>query len=308
MRRAGVGLALTWWVVAAGLGALRWVDAGGVVPALQSGLPLVGLSLLPLLALALVLRARAVAAATGALMLPWVWVGLPWWMGDDARAGGLETTVLVSNLQYGAGDLAEIEQQVQRRGVDALVLLEVTPDVVAEIDTSSIAEALPHRSGQARTDAGGTLVLTADEHEAVPAPAPMSFDQVAVTVDGDDTGRWTLLGAHPVPPLDTATWRREIALLGEWVDQSDPAIPLVVAGDLNSSPAHPAYRAAVGDLDHAHEVVGAGWVRTWPVGSVLPAYVQLDHVLSRGWGVRDAGVQALIGTDHAAVWAVLARP
>lgn len=303
MQRAAVILGGTWWVAAAVLGGLRWVDAGGVLPALQSGVALVGLSL-P----ALVLRAWWLAMATVLLGVPWIALALPWWTADAelARPADTDMVVLVSNLQYGEADLRAVEQLVVEQQVEALVLLEVTPEVVAALTGSTIVERLPHRSGEPRYDAGGTLVLTADPHRQVPAPAPMSFGQVAVRIDGE-AGDWTLLGAHPVPPLDTGRWRRELATIGQWVDSRGSNEPLVVAGDLNASRAHPAYRQAVDGMQDAHEVVGAGWVRTWPVESVIPAYVQLDHVLTQGFGVVAAGSAPVTGTDHAAVWARLAQ-
>jgi endonuclease/exonuclease/phosphatase family metal-dependent hydrolase len=37
----------------------------------------------------------------------------------------------------------------------------------------------------------------------------------------------------------------------------------------------------------------------------MPPFVQLDHVLVRGFDVVDAGTTAIGNTDHAAVWATL---
>ena len=49
--------------------------------------------------------------------------------------------------------------------------------------------------------------------------------------------------------------------------------------------------------------------RTWPfAGNRLPAFVQLDHLLSRGLTVVDAGQVAYNRADHAAVWASYQLP
>jgi endonuclease/exonuclease/phosphatase (EEP) superfamily protein YafD len=53
---------------------------------------------------------------------------------------------------------------------------------------------------------------------------------------------------------------------------------------------------------------GAGWVRTWPLGRRVPPFVQLDHVLVRGFDVVAAETTAIGDTDHAAVWATLRYP
>lgn len=189
--------------------------------------------------------------------------------------------------------------------MDALVLLEVTPDFLTQLNASGIPDALPHRSGRARTDAGGTLVLTAEAHTPVTAPAPTVFDQVAVQVS-DGQAQWTLLAAHPPPPIMDEDWRAELALLGTWVDDQPDDTPLVLAGDLNASTAQPAYRAAFGELTDPHRATGAGWVRTWPRASRIPPFTHLDHVLVRDAGVVSAGQLSVDGTDHQAVWARIA--
>ncbi len=84
--------------------------------------------------------------------------------------------------------------------------------------------------------------------------------------------------------------------------------PLVLAGDFNASQAHPAFRLMADGLVDAHRAAGLGWVRTWPQGRRVPPFVQLDHVLERGFDVLHAGVVGVVGTDHAAVWARLALP
>ncbi len=78
-----------------------------------------------------------------------------------------------------------------------------------------------------------------------------------------------------------------------------------MAGDFNASQSHPEFRAMLDGLTDAHRATGGGWVRTWPQGRRIPPFVQLDHVLGRGVTPVDAGVTAVRGTDHAAVWATM---
>lgn len=294
-----------WWAAALGLLLMRWWDAGGVVPILQSGLPLVGLSLVLLVLLALLARAWVVVVATGLLAVPMVLLAAPWWLKDGPVAGSTDDVVVLSlNTLYGEADVGQLEDAVSRLGVDALVLMEVTPSFETELDASDIPQVLPYRSGDARQDAGGTLVLTAVPHTAVPVPAPTLFDQVAVEMQGAQ-GPWTLLAAHPPPPVLSREWRAELAGLGSWVDEQSDATPLVLAGDLNASTAQPAYRSAFAELTDAHQTTGAGWVRTWPRGSWLPPFTHLDHVLVRAAGVVSAGEVTVRGSDHQAVWARL---
>ena len=77
-----------------------------------------------------------------------------------------------------------------------------------------------------------------------------------------------------------------------------------MAGDFNAAFGHPGFRDLAAGLDDAQRTDGQGWVRTWPfAGNRLPAFVQLDHLLSRGLTVVAAGQVAVNRADHAAVWA-----
>jgi endonuclease/exonuclease/phosphatase (EEP) superfamily protein YafD len=76
-----------------------------------------------------------------------------------------------------------------------------------------------------------------------------------------------------------------------------------MAGDFNSSHTHPGFRKVASTMSDAHRAAGQGWVRTWPIGSRIPPFIQLDHVLLRGLHVVDAGTVTIADTDHRAVWA-----
>lgn len=159
---------------------------------------------------------------------------------------GLATAVLAVNLQFGRGSMAEVTALVEDRRVAALVLLEATPATQEHLEGSRLAERLPHRSGRVRTDAGGTLVLTADPHTLLDDAPRGSFEQVPVVVHPDrepGASDWVLLAVHPAPPLVSAstTWRTDLAELGRWVSASDPDQPLVLAG--TSTPPRPTPRS-----------------------------------------------------------------
>ncbi|ANS80525.1 Integral membrane protein [Serinicoccus hydrothermalis] len=320
MRRVLVTLAWTWWLAAAGLTALRWVDAAGPVPVLQSGLVLVGLSLVPLAALAwasarwlLLVAAVLLGLVHGALAAPWL-------VPDTVPAGRDDLVVAAANLEYGRGSLEDLAALVDERQVDALVLVEMTPEAQARLEGTALDRALPVRAGTLRSDAGGTLVLA---REGVGGGAgvatgaggadvidePYLFDQVRLPITrGEQTV--TLLGAHTRPPsvAGSAAWREELGWLG--ADAAGLEGPLLVVGDLNASTGHPALRQVKDDagLRDAHEDSGSGWVRTWPTEGLLPAFVQIDHVLVRGLEVVDAGAATVSGSDHATVWARLRLP
>lgn len=304
-KKALRGLIWLWWLVAAGLLALRWVNLGGVIPMLQSGLPLVGMSLLVLLVLVAVMRHKLLVVMTVLLLVPMVVLARPWWFpGDQQPSAADDIVVVASNMEFGAADVGDVERLVIEKQADALVLLEITPEALVRIEASGIPEMLSHRSGRPRDDAGGTLIFTKEAHEQLSDVPGAVFDQVAVEVERPSAEPWVLLGAHPVPPT-APSWAAELADLRAWRDRQDDEIPLVMAGDFNASSAHPSFRGLERGMTDAQRATGPGWVRTWPQGSSLPAFVDLDHVLFRGFGVVTSGVSVIGNTDHAAVWARL---
>ncbi|MGB3187016.1 MAG: endonuclease/exonuclease/phosphatase family protein [Ornithinimicrobium sp.] len=307
MRRAVGVVGAIWLFSAACLLGLRWVDGGVLVVALQCGLPMVGVSLVLLLAVAAIARRWILALATAALLVPMVVLAWPWWLQPDLEPPGEgDIVVLASNLLFGNGDIGMVDQQVRGLDVDALVLLEITPQALQRVEASGIPDALPHRSGAARADAGGTMVFTAAPHESVSDAPNLLFDQVVVQVQpqGEETEPWLLFGAHPVPPT-LPQWSSDLAALHEWEQAQPPSARIVMAGDFNASSGHPAFRRLTEDLTDARRRTAPGWVRTWPRESVIPAFVQLDHVLVRGTEVIDAGQVRIPGSDHDAVWARL---
>jgi hypothetical protein len=103
---------------------------------------------------------------------------------------------------------------------------------------------------------------------------------------------------HPMPPTDPnlGFWRSALDGLATWAHSQPDGIPLVLAGDFNASADHPGYRQVADGLVDAHRAVGAGWVRTWPLGRRwLPPFVQIDHIRARGLTVTGAGSEVIAG-------------
>lgn len=303
------GLLWAW----AGLGAaalvLRWVDLAGPVPVLQAGIPYAGASLLVLLAVAALARRARVVLVTAVLLVPYLLLAAPWWTGDPRPHRDGDLVVLSANLRYGHADWDRLVQAVIHTGADAVVLLEVTPAALEALDAGPLPELLPHRARTGPEHVLATLVLTADPHTELTEDPPGLVDGVPVQVHSPQ-GEWRLMGAHPGSPALSGSrrWWFDLRGVSEWVARQPPEVPLVVAGDLNSSHDHPAFRRVADGMQDVHRQVGAGWVRTWPVGTRVPPLVHLDHVLVRHLQVVDAGTEELPGSDHLAVWARLRLP
>ena len=60
----------------------------------------------------------------------------------------------------------------------------------------------------------------------------------------------------------------------------EPGRPLIVAGDFNAVDDHGPMRALTHDgLESATDIVGAGWLPTYPANRRFPPLIPIDHVL-----------------------------
>lgn len=294
-------------VVLVVIGALRCLDVTAYpLVMLQTAGPFVVMGLV-LLALAIALLRRwwlLVPAGIAALVS--LAMVLPAFFSSASPKATKELTVMAANLSTGRADPDQLMDAVRARTVDVLVLEEVTPDAVEQLRAAGLDDYFPHDAGQTRPDSvDGTVVysrLPLEEVSDAAEPGSASLEpDVRVKVNGAAV---RLKAVHVVTPFggEVGPWRDELRELAAWPDRLEG--PLVMAGDFEADQGHPAFRAVADGLTDGHRAAGLGWVRTWPVvGQRLPPYVQLDHLLTRGLTVVEAGQVAIHGADHAIVWA-----
>jgi endonuclease/exonuclease/phosphatase (EEP) superfamily protein YafD len=108
---------------------------------------------------------------------------------------------------------------------------------------------------------------------------------------------------HPLPGTDRASltsWTTDLAAIRRTVDPDRSSVPAIIVGDFNATRWHPAFRDLLDDgWRSAHEVLGAGWSRSWPSDLPGPPLVRIDHALV-GDGVVPTAVHdlPLPGSDH----------
>lgn len=253
----------------------------------------------------------ALVAVAGLALHTW-WVA-PLVVGDRPEARGEPVTVLTSNLLMGRGDGLEVLRTATETGVDVLVLQEVTERALDRMEQAGLAEAYPHRIGEAvpegRTD--GTMVLS---RTPLGEPERLGTDMQSWAVDvtdpegGEDL---VLLAVHPAAPIDPPAWRREHAVVLEAADELGADL---VVGDLNATLDHAPMRALVdAGFRAVTEQANAGWQPTWPSNGLfedlpLPALVQIDHVMTGpGWTGVSSRAIPVEDTDHRALLVEVAR-
>jgi endonuclease/exonuclease/phosphatase family metal-dependent hydrolase len=275
---------------------------------------------LPLYTVLVVLLALGAAVQRDARKPPMVAAALAlaglglhgWWFApqvvgaDPEPAQGAERiTVMNANLYEGGAKAEEVVDAVRDNDVDILVLEEVTPDLLALMDAAGLAELLPERVGEPDYMVAGTMIL---------ANRPLTDHvRLRTTFQGWEAkyGKLTVLGVHPVAPVDPAGWRADHAAI---LKQAEADHADLILGDMNATPDHEVMRRLddAGFRD-AGEVSNEGWQPTWPANHVgilplLPPLVRIDHVLI-GDSMASLGTHTvdIEGTDHLALVATVAR-
>lgn len=251
--------------------------------------------------------ARAVAAGVALAGLGvHAWWFAPQVLGDtpEPTEGAPRITVMNANLYEGRADASEVVDAVRDHHVDILVLEEITPGLLAEMDADGLAELLPERVGEPDYMVAGTMIL---------ANRPLTDHVRLRTIFQGwqaSYGDLTVLGVHPVAPVDPAGWRADHAAILEQAEADDADL---VVGDMNATPDHePMRRLDAAGFRDAGEVSNQGWQPTWPANHVgvfpiLPPVVRIDHVLI-GDGLASLGTSTvdIAGTDHLALVATVA--
>ncbi len=213
--------------------------------------------------------------------------------------------VVSANLWNGGAKPEAIGSLLERMAIDIGLFQEVTP-----LQAEAVAAVLPHGKFLAGTDRHGMGI--AARREITVERVPLIYrDAWAADMKLTDGTAVRVINMHLKAPHDTAPWRsvtlRRTQLNGliHYVKGSLDQ-PLVLGGDLNSTPIWPAYRRLKAILtDAALEVgnrKGRRPARTWGPWHGAPRLLRIDHVFVNRLTVEDFHV---IDIDHSAVVAEL---
>lgn len=302
-----------WWILASvqalvGLGvAARWADLTWLVPAVQAFFPVFGAVAMLLLILIAALRYRWLGLCALLVAILPLSLGVAALRSDTVPAGPHDEVVMTINLEYGGAAAAQVVAAARSQHVDTLVLEECTPRKLAALRRDGLDAVLPHQAGRAGPGIRGTVVRSKHALRLVAGHSAGRFASSPDVQVLSGQGGYRLRAVHTPAPLPdiVGQWRTALEWLSRWRQQVPGGQRLVLAGDFNASSAMPGYRELADGLTDSSRATGSGWQRTWPSGRGLPPFVQLDHVLSRGFGVVSDGTVRLDGTDHLGYWARL---
>lgn len=211
--------------------------------------------------------------------------------------------VVTANLRLGEADGVEVVRLASEAHADLLVVEEVTPALLADMDRAGLADLFPHRAGDAGENASGTIAFARVELTD-PVRVPTHNSSWAFTM-----GDLRVLAVHPTYPVDPDGWAADQATIARAVADEDPDL---VVGDFNATLDHePMLALADQGYRDVGELTNAGWHPTWPTqatfGPVDVPLAQIDHVLV-GPRLAALGLETadIPGSDHRAVIARVA--
>jgi endonuclease/exonuclease/phosphatase (EEP) superfamily protein YafD len=224
---------------------------------------------------AVVLVVFALVAALFALHLSWI---VPLFVSDGRAATTKPFTVFSLNMHGGQANPAQVAAQAA--DADVVVLVEATPGALRALKEFNWDKRFRYSVGDVRDDISNTAIYSRFplSHSA-PLPAT-SFAQYVTTAKVPGIGALRIIAAHPCNPYcGQGRWASEHAVLRDVVEENLNQ-PLMVVGDLNAVDDHGPIRALRDDgLESATDIVGAGWLPTYPANRALPPLLPIDHVL-----------------------------
>jgi endonuclease/exonuclease/phosphatase (EEP) superfamily protein YafD len=254
-----------------------------------------------LVALVRARRRAALAVLTGLTAL--LTAGYLAWLGPlfvaDRRPVTTEPfTVLSLNLHAGEADptvLARLAEQA-----DVVVLVETTAAAQTKLAAEGWDDRFPHAVGDPRTEGSNTAVFSRFRLSRGTILGRSNFSQWSVAVEVPDVGLVRLLAVHPCNPYcGGGRWHTEHEVIRAAVADHGSG-PLVLAGDFNAvaeqGPMQQLHRLG---LRSATDLVGAGWLPTYPTGGRLPPLLPIDHVLvNERLTATSVAAFTVPGTDH----------
>jgi endonuclease/exonuclease/phosphatase (EEP) superfamily protein YafD len=234
-----------------------------------------------------------------------VWLG-PLFVPDRRPVSSEPFTLLVLNLQAGAADARVLADLADR--ADVVVLVEVTPAAMTGLAARGWDDRFPYAVGDPRREGSNTAVFSRFRLSQGSLLGRSNFSQWSVAIEVPDLGLVRLLAIHPCNPYcGGGRWHTEHQVVRTAVAAHGDG-PLIVAGDFNAvAEQGPMQRLHRLGMRSATDLVGAGWVPTFPAGGRLPPLLPIDHVLvNERLTATTLTAVTVPGTDHRGLLATIA--
>jgi endonuclease/exonuclease/phosphatase (EEP) superfamily protein YafD len=211
-----------------------------------------------------------------------------------------DISVLALNTWHDHGDPSRLADYLAKVEADLVVLSEFGPNKRAML--GQLKSSHPFQTDCA-DEWGCSLALISRQPFASAGAGRIAEGKLAF-VWARLAGGVTVLGTHlHRPSRDPWLHEQQMADLIEFIGRIPG--PLILAGDLNTTPWSKTYRA----LRRVAGLVPASTLRpTWPAWPLAFPQVALDHIfVSSDLTVSAAGTGPAVGSDHLPIWAIVQR-
>lgn len=222
---------------------------------------------------------------------------LPLFIPDDRPTAGETFTLVSLNALAGEADPRELVDASAE--ADVVVLLEATPDLVDDLADLGWHDRFTYSVGEPRQGLNGSVIYSRfalTEQERLDS----AFAQWVAEAEVPDVGPVSIFAVHPCNPFCTRGYfdAEHDQLRSTAAKYADGR--LVVAGDFNAVDDHrPMVDLRRDGLRSATDIVGAGWLPTYPAQSTIPPLIAIDHVLvSESMTATAIETVDISGTDH----------
>lgn len=218
--------------------------------------------------------ASSAVAALLACHLAWL---APLFVADDRPPTTNAFTLMSLNLRKGDADPQQVVSQAST--ADVVVFLEATSQAVDELKRLDWDKRFPYSAGVQKYTAGDTVIYSRFPLSSA-GLLDQSFEQRIVTAAVPSIGPVRIIAAHPCNPFcGSNKFTTEHQQLRRTVDANLDQ-PLIVAGDFNATDDHAPMRNLYSDgLESATNILGTGWMPTYPANSAIPPLIAIDHIL-----------------------------
>lgn len=245
---------------------------------------------------------RVSAALAGVALLNLVVIAPAFWPDERATlaipAGQSPLRALLANVNLDNLDHDRIRRLIADTHPDVMVLLEISSKLIERL--GDLRKDYPHQVAEMRDDPFSIAMLSRHPLSAtqiIPLGESGPPAIIAVITVGNRT--FTVIGAHPWPPINAefAEGRnRQLAELAHLARQIQT--PLLVMGDLNTSPWSPYFARLLADSGLRDSRRGHGIQPSWPV-DLPPLWTPIDHILfSSGILILRRQTGSAMGSDH----------
>jgi endonuclease/exonuclease/phosphatase (EEP) superfamily protein YafD len=196
--------------------------------------------------------------------------------GKNHEVSLLLANVLSSNQLYAA-----LLNEIKRKKADIIVVLELTPQWANKLKT--IDKNYPHQKLIPRSDNFGIGLYSKYPLENINTVDFAGNEIPSITASIlIDKKHLNIIATHPFPPMNSALAEQQKIHLENLADyaKSKKGMAIVIAGDLNSTPWSPRYKAFMNNAGLKNTRQGKGIYPSWSAGGAIGYLMQipLDHV------------------------------